>query len=1262
TGTGGTGNLQYSLHGTTFQASNTFANLVAGTYTFTVKDENNCIKTFPINLTEPALLTLSGANTPILCHGDLSTVTLTSTGGTGNLQYSLDGTTFLANNTFANLTAGNYTFTVKDENNCIKTFPINIIEPTLLTLTGANTPILCHGETSTVTLTGTGGTENLQYSLDGTTFQASNTFANLVAGNYTFTVKDENNCIKTFPINITEPALLTLSGANTPILCNGETSTVTLTANGGTGNLQFSLDGTTFLANNTFANLTAGNYTFTVKDENNCIKTFPINITEPALLTLSTNNTAIKCKGETSTVTLTSTGGTANYQYSKDGTTFQSNNTFANLTAGDYTFTVKDANDCITTKTLTIAEPDKITLATSNTAIKCFGETSTVTLTSTGGTGIYQYSKDGVNFQIGNTFTNLPAGVYTFTVKDANDCFMSKTLTITEPTQLTLATNNTAIKCKGETSTVSLTSKGGTGIYQYSKDGVNFQIGNTFTNLPAGVYTFTVKDANDCITTKTLTITEPSQPLSITETHQNNICYTDNKGQIKISVSGGVLPYTYNWSNGATTKDLSNLPAGIYTLVVTDKNNCSTSIQVEILPSKLFSIQEEIQQIKCFEENIGSISLQLSGGQTPYTVKWNNGLIGNSITNLTAGNYTYTATDAYGCSIVKTITITQPQKLTAQLTIKNTTCKYSPDGAIFTKVTGGTAPYRFIWNNTDRGANSSLINISLGKYTVTVIDANNCSVQLFGEVLPGNCAPSADNDNYRTREDTPIIINTPGVIINDIDPDDDDLKISLSSAKDPEGQAGTVNGTKSFFRTKNGTVTLNDNGSFTYTPNKNFFGTEYFIYEVTDGKLSSNFAQVTIVVEEVNDPPIAQNDNFNTLEDAPVNGSVAPNDNDPENQVLNYTLVDQPLNGTLTFNTDGTFNYIPLKDFNGTVTFTYQVCDPRGLCDQAVATIIISPVNDSPIALDDKFSLQRGASINQKVTENDVDPDGDILLFTALTQPQNGTLIFNTNGTFTYQPNPTFKGIDTFNYRACDPSGLCDNAMVTLVVQPQVTVNLIPKEALIREGDTIHVTAVLTESLVEDITVFIAINGTATLNKDYKLSQNFTSITIPANQTKSTQYFVVQALLDDIKDNGETVVSNVSSTTQPNFVLIGTGSTIAITDVYPETKPIAPTENPDINPDPMFSPNGDGNGNETFVIYNISKYPDNEVVIFNRWGNEVYRTKGYDNTGNSFRGVANVGILTNSNKDLVDGVYYYLIFTTQNGEKKTNKGYIILKR
>jgi hypothetical protein len=750
--------------------------------------------------------------------------------------------------------------------------------------------------------------------------------------------------------------------------------------------------------------------------------------------------------------------------------------------------------------------------------------------------------------------------------------------------------------------------------------------------------------------------------LALSETHVNNGCYSDNIGKITLTATGGVTPYTYQWSNGATTKNLANLAPGVYQVVVTDKNECTQTLSVEILPIKPFIVKTEVEQIKCFGDNSGKINLQLSGGEAPYQVSWSNGTTGLSLQNLAPGNYTYSAKDALGCVQTKTITITQPQLLSAKAEVKNTSCKYSPDGAIKLNVLGGTQPYRFIWNGTDRGQNSSLINVNAGKYDITIIDANNCSLQLSAEILPGNCAPSADNDSYETKEDTPILIHTPGVIINDIDPDDDDLRVTLGTAKDPDGQAGDVDASKTVFKTKNGRVTLNKDGSFNYIPNKNFFGTEYFIYEVTDGELKSNYAQVSIVVTQVNDPPTANDDSFSTKEDIPFTGDLSSNDSDPENDALTYVVTNQPSSGNLTLNSDGTFNYVPEENYNGTITFDYQVCDPAGLCDQATVTIVVVPVNDVPIAEDDKFSMVRNGQISQTVVVNDSDADGEPLNFSKLTDPSNGTLTFNVDGTFVYKPNLDFKGIDEFTYKACDPSGLCDDATVKLVVQPVVTVNLIPTEATIKEGDTIKITAVLTESLVEDVILYLDYSGIAQPNQDYLLTDDYVSLLIPANQTETTQYFKITAILDDIKDDNETVISTIKSTSKPTFVNIGNNSIITIKDVYPEDVKTTPDENSDINPDPLVSPNGDGAGNESFIIYNISKYPDNEVLIFNRWGNKVYQTKGYDNKGNSFKGVANVGILTNTNKELVDGVYYYLIYTEENNKKKLNKGYLILKR
>jgi VCBS repeat-containing protein len=962
-------------------------------------------------------------------------------------------------------------------------------------------------------------------------------------------------------------------------------------------------------------------------------------------------------------VTLSAGGGTGVYQYSKDGgVTFSASNSFGNLVAGTYSFIVKDANACETNIAVSITEPDLLTLSSSKTDILCYGGTSTVTLSAGGGTGVYQYSKDGgATFSASNSFSNLVAGNYSFIVKDANACSVSINVAITEPATLSIIENHIDVLCFGSnTGKINLNITGGYAPYIYQWSNGNGT--KDLDNLIAGVYTVLVTDANNCSISKSITISSPASPLSIKETHQNNICFGDVNGKINITISGGTAPYSHIWSNGAKSKDLSGLSSGTYELLVTDKNNCNATIRVTITPLVKFSINEQLKQVSCFGEKNGKITLELTGGEAPYDIKWSNKLTGKKIENLAAGSYTYIAKDALGCEIAGVIKITEPLTISSQITVKNSTCKFSPDGAILIEVKGGTAPYQFYWNGFDRGANNSLLNIAPGKYTVNIIDANNCSKQIITEVLPGNCAPNANDDAYTTNEDTPITILTPGIIINDLDPDDDDLIISLASVKDPDMQNGSTTGSNTSFKTKNGFVTLNQNGSFTYTPNKNFYGVENFIYKVTDGALNSNLAIVTIRVNAVNDPPIAQNDFYTTLEDVPVNGSVAPNDSDPENEPLSFTLVVPPARGTLVFKADGTFIYTPEKDFNGVITFNYQVCDPQGLCDQAVATITITPVNDPPIAVDDQFYLQRNLQISASVAPNDSEPDGDPTTFTLLTQPKNGTLVFNANGTFTYQPNNGFKGTDTFNYRICDPFGLCDNAVVDLIIQPLVTVKLTPANGIINEGENINITAELTESIFQDVTITIQFNGSAINDTDYKLTGNYQQITISAGQTTTTQKFNIAALLDDTRDDNEHVIASISSTSSPAFVNIGTGSEVIIKDIYPESIPSLPTENPDINPDPLTSPNGDGNGNDSFIIYNINNYPNNEVIIFNRWGNEVYRTKNYNNRDNSFRGVANVGILTNSKKELVDGVYYYIIYTTQNGEKKMNKGYLILKR
>ncbi|MFD1628844.1 Calx-beta domain-containing protein [Pseudopedobacter beijingensis] len=426
----------------------------------------------------------------------------------------------------------------------------------------------------------------------------------------------------------------------------------------------------------------------------------------------------------------------------------------------------------------------------------------------------------------------------------------------------------------------------------------------------------------------------------------------------------------------------------------------------------------------------------------------------------------------------------------------------------------------------------------------------------------------------------------------------------------------------------------------------------------TDGKgviLNDDFA------------PMAMDDYVTTLEDEPVTFSVTANDKHDEGiDPKTVKIVTPPSIGKVVVHADGTVTYSPDKDVNGYDTFTYTVKDIFGrLSNEARVQITIIPVNDAPIAVDDIYYVQRDSSIRENVGLNDYDVDGDVLTFRVLEFPKHGKIEFfdGMDGAFVYVPNPGFTGIDTFVYEVKDPEGLKDTANVTLYVQPKVRVDLTPVLTVVTEGEVVKITAKLSEPLFQDVNVVLDFSGTAELNKDYTLEGNFDVIRIAAGDTVTTQYFLVKTLRDFIKEEDETVEAKIIAVDPSNFVTIGDSALVVIQDFYPEGKEPELNENGGIHPDPYMSPNGDGLGNEVFVIYNIDQYPDNEVVIYNRWGNEVFRIKGYNNKDISFSGKANAGMMTNKNEDLIDGVYFFIIHTKDtDGKPLLNKGYVIIKR
>jgi len=303
-----------------------------------------------------------------------------------------------------------------------------------------------------------------------------------------------------------------------------------------------------------------------------------------------------------------------------------------------------------------------------------------------------------------------------------------------------------------------------------------------------------------------------------------------------------------------------------------------------------------------------------------------------------------------------------------------------------------------------------------GSYVVEVIaadpDGEMVSDNFIWEVT--NPGPIAQDDAASTTEDTPVVSS---VTPNDADPDGDDLTFALLS------------------NPANGNVTMLPNGTFTYTPAAEFSGTDSFTYTITDSDGSTDTATVEINVAPVNDAPVAINDSATTNEDTPVDIDILANDSDIDSSDLVSVISQAPSNGNVTVNPDGSVTYTPNANFSGTDTFEYEVCDEFGTCDTAVVTVVVSPANDAPVAVNDNFSVTEDTPLMGSVVSNDSDPDNDPLTYSLISQPI-GMLAFNPDGSFTFVPPADFVGTTTFDYQTQDPGGATDVATVTINVTP----------------------------------------------------------------------------------------------------------------------------------------------------------------------------------------------------------------------------------
>jgi hypothetical protein len=696
--------------------------LLAGTYNCTVTDNNGCTTTSNATVTQPAsaiAATISSTNTACLSNTGIASV-ITS-GGTPSYSYTWSpsgGTASIA----TGLGAGTYSCVITDANSCsiTKTVSVNTASGPSLTFL-AQTNISCfggsNGAASVNAATGGSAPYTYNWTPGNPTGDGTTSVTGLTAQVYTCTVTDANGCSAFQTFNITQPAsALATSTAVTNVLCFGNpTGAGTVTTSGGTSPYTYLWSGAQ--TTSVITGQTSGVRTVTVTDANGCTSVKSVNISQPAsALATSTAVTNVLCNGNTTgAATITVTGGTASYSYlwSTGATT----SVIISQASGTKSYTITDANGCNATGNVIISQPTSaLVTATAVTNILCNGNaTGSATITASGGTAAYSYL-----WSTGSTtsvITSQTAGVKTATVTDANGCTSIKSVSISQPASaLATSTAVTNVACFGNsTGSATITATGGTTSYSYLwSTGATTSV---ITFQSAGTKTYTVTDANGCTSSGNAIISQPSSALATSTAVSNVLCNSGSTGSATITATGGTSAYSYLWSTGATTSVITSQTAGVKTATVTDANGCTSVNSVSILEPTVLTATTSQTNTTCNGVCDGSAIVTPNGGTAPYTFVWSPvGLTSSSINSLCAGSYTVLVTDANGCSLTKTITITEPTAVTISAVSGNILCNGGSTSVTVT-ANGGTGAY------TGTGSFTQ----TAGTYTYTVTDANACS-------------------------------------------------------------------------------------------------------------------------------------------------------------------------------------------------------------------------------------------------------------------------------------------------------------------------------------------------------------------------------------------------------------------------------------------------------------------------------------------------------------------------------------------------------
>lgn len=1023
--------------------------------------------------------------------------------------------------------------------------------PTIL-VTGSN--VTCYGESNgeatAEIITGGSGSYTYTWSNGTPGSGSSSTITNLSVGTYTVTVKDNvSGCSVVGAYVVNQPDPISITANVTDVNCFGDTTgAVDISVNGGNTPYSYSWTNSSSSVISTsqdIINLNAGTYTVEVQaSTSSCSESVSYTIEQPTEeLSTSAVISNVDCFGNSSgAIDVSVWGGTQPYAYSWDNG--QNTQDLSSITTGNYTLTITDNKGCSRVDTYTITQPTPLTATMNSSDVLCNGDaTGTVTISPTGGNSPYTFSwqnSSNVMVETSSSLFNVEADTYDATVTDDNGCTFTASETVSEPLLLELDAVVTDVSCNGGSDgEIDLIVSGGVAPYSYSwTNSVPNSVGNSqdLIGVVADNYSVVVTDTNGCVKTLSQEIRQPLVPISVTVEVEDVLCYGDNTGSINLTVNGGTPPYTYSWSNGETTEDISNILAGNYTFTILDANGCPFNGNATVNePSQPLTVTNSITDVNCFGQSNGGIDLTVTGGTPGYTFKWSNSSYQLSTTsedlvNYPADDYRYEVTDANGCKAIDTLTISEPPLLTSEISGVNILCKGGNNGSVDLTVNGGVSPYTYTWNNG--AVSQNLVNLEAGVYEVLVVDYQGCETTNSIELTE-----PADSLKYE-YEVQHVTCN---------DGFDGEIELTLSG------------------------------------------GTLPYDIDWSSGDSTSIIEELTAGIYEF----LVTDNNGCTVTDSIEIVQ-------PDAVTLNEVITDVSCNGL----SDGVIDISPT---GGTAPYQYTWFNSDFALSAQTQDLVDFPADIYQLEIRDTnncfyemfLEIEEPEVIAIEYTFGTASCYGssDASIIVDVTGGTPAYIFDWSNGATTQNLENIPAGV--YELDLTDANGCKDSLEVEIV-----------------EPEPIEVTFETTEVSCKDQFDGTALASSTGGNGGYQyLWDDGTSIAFNEGLTNDWHYVEVIDILGCDK----------------------------IDSVFIDINPIAC-----IDPVNTFSPNED-NYNDTWVIDNVSLYPNIKMLIYNKWGNLIYQTNnGYTPWDGKIDG-----------KTLPAGVYYYIL-ELGNDENEVLKGNITL--